>query len=117
MLDRVLWLLASYSVLTCSVAEADASISSQRRVYGLVSVAKYFMQNRTYGAGRGVSLGPLLAVLQDKVFIDRYVITAKYPSLKGINFDLPRVIQHALVYPGAEHVGGDMFGAAVYALV
>ena len=28
------------------------------------------------------------------------VITAKYPSLKGINFDLPRVIQHALVYPG-----------------
>ena len=28
------------------------------------------------------------------------VITAKYPSLKGINFDLPHVIQHALVYPG-----------------
>ena len=71
MLDRMLRLLASFSVLPCSVAAADARISSQRRVYGLVSVAKYFMQNRTYGAGRGVSLGPLLALLQDKVFIDR----------------------------------------------
>ncbi|XP_071932589.1 cathecol O-methyltransferase 1-like [Coffea arabica] len=185
MLDRMLRLLASFSVLTCSVAEADASISSQRRVYGLTPVAKYFVQNKTYGAGGGVSLGPLLALVQDKVFIDswyqledavreggvpfdrvhgmhafeypardprfnevfnkamvnrttiainrmveRYkgfehlktlvdvggglgvtlsVITAKYPSLKGINFDLPHVIQHAPVYPGVEHVGGDMF--------
>ena len=74
MLDRMLQLLASYSVLTCSVAEADASISSQRRVYGLAPVAKYFMQNRTYGAGRGVSLGPLLALLQDKVFIDSWSV-------------------------------------------
>ncbi|CDP19755.1 unnamed protein product [Coffea canephora] len=186
MLDRMLQLLASYSVLTCSVAEADASISSQRRVYGLAPVAKYFVQNKTYAAGGGgVSLGPLLALFQDKVFIDswyqledavreggvpfdraygvrafeypgrdprfnevfnkaminhatiainriveRYkgfehlktlvdvggglgvtlsVITTKYPSLKGINFDLPHVIQHAPVYPGVEHVGGDMF--------
>ncbi|KAK8695449.1 hypothetical protein V6N13_000610 [Hibiscus sabdariffa] len=37
------------------------------------------------------------------------LITSKYPSIKGINFDLPHVIQHAPAYPGVQHVGGDMF--------
>ncbi|KAL5572233.1 hypothetical protein UlMin_021831, partial [Ulmus minor] len=37
------------------------------------------------------------------------LITSKYPHIKGINFDLPRVIQQAPSYPGVEHVGGDMF--------
>ncbi|XP_056693660.1 cathecol O-methyltransferase 1 isoform X2 [Spinacia oleracea] len=36
-------------------------------------------------------------------------ITSQYPSIKGINFDLPHVIQHAPPIPGVEHVGGDMF--------
>ncbi|KAK8352117.1 hypothetical protein V6Z11_A05G074300 [Gossypium hirsutum] len=36
-------------------------------------------------------------------------ITSKYPSIKGINFDLPHVIQHAPPIPGVEHVAGDMF--------
>ncbi|KAM3298391.1 hypothetical protein ACQJBY_040051 [Aegilops geniculata] len=40
-----------------------------------------------------------------------HAITSKYPSIKGINFDLPHVISEALPYPGVqvEHVGGDMF--------
>ncbi|MCL7032543.1 hypothetical protein MKW94_016914 [Papaver nudicaule] len=37
------------------------------------------------------------------------MITAKYPELKGINFDLPHVLADAPSYPGVEHVGGDMF--------
>ncbi|MBA0594420.1 caffeic acid 3-O-methyltransferase [Gossypium raimondii] len=36
-------------------------------------------------------------------------ITSKYPSIKGINFDLPHIIQHAPPIPGVEHVAGDMF--------
>ncbi|MBA0819889.1 hypothetical protein Gohar_022112 [Gossypium harknessii] len=36
-------------------------------------------------------------------------ITSKYPSVKGIIFDLPHVIQHAPPIPGVEHVAGDMF--------
>ncbi|KAJ1427640.1 Winged helix-like DNA-binding domain superfamily [Sesbania bispinosa] len=36
-------------------------------------------------------------------------IISKYPSIKGINFDLPQVIQHASPLPGIEHVPGDMF--------
>ncbi|CAL0318008.1 unnamed protein product [Lupinus luteus] len=37
------------------------------------------------------------------------IITSKYPHIKGINFDLPQVIERASPYPGVEHVGGNMF--------
>ncbi|KAL8519639.1 hypothetical protein ACS0TY_010535 [Phlomoides rotata] len=36
-------------------------------------------------------------------------ILSKYPSIKGINFDLPHVIQDAPSFPGVEHIAGDMF--------
>eukprot|EP00243_Klebsormidium_subtile_P001187 TRINITY_DN12065_c0_g1_i2.p1 TRINITY_DN12065_c0_g1~~TRINITY_DN12065_c0_g1_i2.p1 ORF type:complete len:257 (+),score=52.42 TRINITY_DN12065_c0_g1_i2:304-1074(+) len=38
-------------------------------------------------------------------------ITAKYPNVKGLNFDQPHVIQTAPSFPGVEHVSGDMFKA------
>ncbi|CAA0818054.1 Flavone 3-O-methyltransferase 1 [Striga hermonthica] len=37
------------------------------------------------------------------------MIVSKYPSMRGINFDLPHVIKDAPSYPGVEHIGGDMF--------
>ncbi|XP_076957827.1 caffeic acid 3-O-methyltransferase-like [Bidens hawaiensis] len=37
------------------------------------------------------------------------MIVSKHPNVKGINFDLPHVIEDASVLPGIEHVGGDMF--------
>ncbi|KAK5794934.1 caffeic acid 3-O-methyltransferase-like isoform X1 [Gossypium arboreum] len=37
------------------------------------------------------------------------MIISKYPSIKGINYDLPHVVQAAPSFPGIEHVGGDMF--------
>ncbi|KAJ4819418.1 O-methyltransferase [Rhynchospora pubera] len=37
------------------------------------------------------------------------MIVSKYPHIKGINFDLPNVITAALILPGVEHVGGNMF--------
>ncbi|URE24201.1 caffeic acid [Musa troglodytarum] len=40
-----------------------------------------------------------------------YMITAKHPHIRGINFDLPHVISEAPPYPGVEHVGGDMFAS------
>ncbi|KAK9105979.1 hypothetical protein Scep_022823 [Stephania cephalantha] len=36
-------------------------------------------------------------------------IVSKYPTIKGINFDSPHVVETAPSYPGVEHVGGDMF--------
>ncbi|CAA7022845.1 unnamed protein product [Microthlaspi erraticum] len=37
------------------------------------------------------------------------LVTSKYPHIKGTNFDLASVITHAPLYPGVEHVSGDMF--------
>ncbi|XP_020413164.1 caffeic acid 3-O-methyltransferase isoform X2 [Prunus persica] len=39
------------------------------------------------------------------------LITSRYQHIKGINFDLPHVVNHAPSYPGVEHVGGDMFAS------
>ncbi|KAJ9129233.1 hypothetical protein P3X46_033963 [Hevea brasiliensis] len=36
------------------------------------------------------------------------MIISKYPSIRGINYDLPHVIQTAPPYPGLQHVGGNM---------
>lgn len=36
-------------------------------------------------------------------------IIAKYPHIRGINFDLAHVIKDAAPLAGVEHVGGDMF--------
>ncbi|KAK8500888.1 hypothetical protein V6N13_061842 [Hibiscus sabdariffa] len=39
------------------------------------------------------------------------MIISHYPSIKGINYDLPHVVQRAPSFPGIEHVGGDMFSS------
>ncbi|KAK1371937.1 Caffeic acid 3-O-methyltransferase [Heracleum sosnowskyi] len=36
-------------------------------------------------------------------------IVSNYPNIKGINFDLPHVVQNAPALPGVTHVGGDVF--------
>nr|QQH14891.1 caffeic acid 3-O-methyltransferase isoform 1 [Cirsium japonicum] len=177
MLDRMLRLLASHSIVTCTQRDCE---SGPIRVYGLAPVAKYFIRNED-----GMSLGALMELLQDKVFIDSWfklkdsvveggvpfdkvhgtnafeypaldtrfndvfnnamvnhttlvikeiircyrgfdnikhlvdvggglgvtlnMIISKYPTINGTNFDLPHVIQHAPLYTGIKHVGGDMF--------
>ncbi|XP_030534917.1 caffeic acid 3-O-methyltransferase-like [Rhodamnia argentea] len=37
------------------------------------------------------------------------MVISKYPSIKGINFDLPHVVESAPSYSGIQHVGGSMF--------
>ncbi|KAG2331556.1 hypothetical protein Bca52824_002736 [Brassica carinata] len=37
------------------------------------------------------------------------LVTSKYTHIKGINFDIPSVLTHPPIYPGVEHVSGDMF--------
>ncbi|GAU15933.1 hypothetical protein TSUD_41560 [Trifolium subterraneum] len=39
------------------------------------------------------------------------MIISKYPSIKGINFDLPQVVENAPPLLGIQHVGGDMFAS------
>lgn len=65
-LDRMLRMLASYSLFTSSMVSSHGSES--KRVYGLGPVSKYFVMNENNGS----SLGPLLDLLQDKVFNDTW---------------------------------------------
>ncbi|KAI5657502.1 hypothetical protein M9H77_26295 [Catharanthus roseus] len=178
MLDRILRLLASYSVLNCTLKDLpDGGIE---RLYSLAPVCKFLTKNED-----GVSMAALLLMNQDKVLMESWyhlkdavleggipfnkaygmtafeyhgkdprfnkvfnqgmsnhstiimkkileiyqgfqglktvvdvgggtgatlnMIVSKYPSIKGINFDLPHVIEDAPSYPGVDHVGGDMF--------
>ncbi|KAL4383372.1 hypothetical protein GQ457_15G011860 [Hibiscus cannabinus] len=178
MLDRILRLLTSYSILTCSLCNLpDGQVV---RLYGLGPVCKFLTKNED-----GVTLSALNLMNQDKVLMESWyylkeavleggipfnkaygmtafeyhgtdprfnkvfnrgmsdhstitmkkiletydgfegiktlvdvgggvgatlsMIVSKYPTIKGINFDLPHVIEDAPSYPGVEHVGGDMF--------
>ncbi|KAL5737155.1 hypothetical protein ACOSQ2_031943 [Xanthoceras sorbifolium] len=179
MLDRILRLLASYSILTCSLRHnslpGEGDDGKVERLYGLAPVCKYLTKNDD-----GVSLSALALLRNDnwyylkdavleggvafekahgmgifeylgtnptfnKIFnnamsshstiamkkvVETYkgfeglksivdvgggtgaalsIIISKYPSIKGINFDLPHVIKDAPSYPGVAHVEGDMF--------
>lgn len=64
MIDRMLRLLASHSIVTCNEGVHE---SRPVRIYGLTPVAKYFIPNED-----GASLGVLLELSQDKVFIDAW---------------------------------------------
>lgn len=75
MLDRLLRLLASYSVLTCSLVTRDDGRTE--RLYGLAPVCKFLTRN-----GDGVSIAPLLIMVHDKVFMETwYVFTLDSPML------------------------------------
>ncbi|CAI9086992.1 OLC1v1020943C1 [Oldenlandia corymbosa var. corymbosa] len=178
MLDRILRVLASYSVLNCKLREAEGG--GVERLYGLAPVCKYLTKNAD-----GVSMAALVLMNQDKVLMESWyhlkdavleggipfnkaygmtafeyhgtdprfnkvfnqgmsnhstitmkkilevydgfrglntvvdvgggtgatlnMIISKYPIIKGINFELPHVVEDATPYPGVEHVGGDMF--------
>ncbi|XP_021822660.1 caffeic acid 3-O-methyltransferase-like [Prunus avium] len=60
MVDRILRLLTSYSVLNCSAVAANGG-SDFQRVYSFAPVSKYFGNDE-----EGVSLGPVLTLIQDK---------------------------------------------------
>ncbi|ONI23632.1 hypothetical protein PRUPE_2G199800 [Prunus persica] len=187
MMDRILRLLTSHSVLHCSLVAANEDengASDFQRVYSLGPVSKYFVNDE-----EGGSLGPMMALTQDKVFTESWsqlkdavveggipfnrvhgmqtfeflgldprfnqvfntamfnhttivikkllhiykgfedknltqlvdvgggfgvtlnLVTSRYPHIRGINYDLPHVVNHAPSYPGVEHVGGDMFAS------
>lgn len=63
MLDRILRLLASHNVVTCSLVGLET-------VYGLTPVAKHFVADQD-----GTSLGPLMALTHDKVLLDSWLVS------------------------------------------
>ena len=69
MVDRMLRLLASHSVLSCSVVSDESAGSNARRLYSLCPVSKYFVTNED-----GVSLGPIIALGREKSFMASWYI-------------------------------------------
>ena len=68
-LDRVLYLLSTYSMLTCDVLENECKDGSVRyeRVYGLSPVGEFFVPDE-----EGNTIGHVAELLQDKVKIDSW---------------------------------------------
>lgn len=103
MLDRMFRLLTSYSVLTCSLTSPPDTV----RLYGLTPVGKYFVHNQD-----GVSLGNLLALLQDKVFIDSWYKLKDAVIEGGTPFDMVHG-SHAFEYPGKDPRFNEVFNKAM----
>ncbi|XP_057511709.1 caffeic acid 3-O-methyltransferase-like [Actinidia eriantha] len=66
-LDRILCLLASHSILNCSNIVTRHNGQHVNRLYGLAPVSKYFIPNQD-----GVSLAPMLEEIQDKGMVNMW---------------------------------------------
>ncbi|KAI5674214.1 hypothetical protein M9H77_14579 [Catharanthus roseus] len=145
MLDRMLRMLASYSIFTCSVVDSNKRVYGLGTVYELgaavldggipferahrMPIYKYAGLDQKFNETFNVSMLHQTKMVVANI-IENYkgfenlktlvdvgggagvalsVITSKFPNIKGINYDLPHVIEHAPKYPGVEHIGGDMF--------
>ncbi|XP_031258078.1 caffeic acid 3-O-methyltransferase-like [Pistacia vera] len=101
-LDRILRLLASHSILTCSLT-SDHDGGQVDCVYGLAPVAKYFIRNQDGGC-----LAPLPELVQDKVMLDMWhhlkeaVVEGELPFNKAYGMS-------AVEYVGKDAKLGEIF--------
>ncbi|GKC47137.1 caffeic acid 3-O-methyltransferase-like protein [Tanacetum coccineum] len=79
MIDRMLRLLASHSVVTCKEGVHDSKLV---RVYGLTPIAKYFIPNED-----GVSLGVVMELATDKIQINSWLGLTDSVMEGGVSFD------------------------------
>ncbi|XP_061340879.1 caffeic acid 3-O-methyltransferase-like [Gastrolobium bilobum] len=109
MLDRILMLLSSYSVLHCSVVDADGDDESGsfKRLYSLNSVSRYLVPNQD-----GVSLKPLMALIHDKVFLQNWSQLKEAILEGGIPFNRVHGM-HAFEYPSFDPRFNQVFNAAM----
>nr|KYP72008.1 Caffeic acid 3-O-methyltransferase [Cajanus cajan] len=107
MLDRLLALLSSHSILNCSLIPDDQKLGSFHRLYTITPVAKFFSPNSD-----GVSLGPLLALLQDNIFLQSWSELKNAIKEGGIPFN--RVYgTHAFEYPSLDSRFNQVFNTAM----
>lgn len=69
LLDRMLRLLASYSILSCSVV--DRNDGHVERLYGLEPVCEFLVKNQD-----DVSIAPLVLMNQDKVLMESWYVSS-----------------------------------------
>lgn len=81
MLDRMLCLLSSHSIVTCSLASTNQD-GQVERLYGLAPVSKYFIPNQDGG-----SLSPFTILFQDRVSMHMWYDLKNAVVEGGIPFD------------------------------
>ncbi|KAK7338164.1 hypothetical protein VNO77_18764 [Canavalia gladiata] len=107
MLDRLLALLSSHSILHCSLTPDHQNLGSFHRLYTITPVARFFARDSD-----GVSLGPLMALLQDKIFLQSWTELKNAIREGGIPFN--RVYgTHAFEYPGLDSRFNQVFNTAM----
>lgn len=104
MLDRMLGLLASYSIITCTQHEQEGR---PVRTYGLAPVAKYFIPN-----GDGVSLSALIQLQQDTVFSESRFKLKDSVVEGGVPFDKVHGT-NAFEYPESDSRFNTIFNNAM----
>lgn len=103
MLDRVLRLLASHSMLSSSLAEDQQGHVSPKRLYSLTYTSKYFVTDAD-----GVSFGPSLHLVLDKVFLESWTELKGAIIEGGIPFNRVHGM-HAFEYPAIDPRYNDLF--------
>ncbi|GAB4861493.1 hypothetical protein Ancab_040070 [Ancistrocladus abbreviatus] len=108
MIDRMLRLLAAYAVVTCSVVATTEGGS--QRFYGLAPVAKYFVRDED-----GVSIGPLMELLLDKVFLESWSNLRDAVLEGGIPFNKVHGT-HVFEYSGLDPRFNQLFNFAMFSV-
>ncbi|KAI4346260.1 hypothetical protein L6164_013327 [Bauhinia variegata] len=105
MLDRILRLLASHSVVCCSVAEDN----QVEMLYSLTPMAsQYFVAD-----AQGVSLGAVMKLIHDKVFLESWSELKGAVMEGGIPFNRAHGM-HAFEYPSKELRFNKVFNNAMF---
>ncbi|XP_039684522.1 caffeic acid 3-O-methyltransferase [Medicago truncatula] len=107
MLDRILVLLASHDVLKCLIIQDEQKLGTFHRLYSMTPVARFFAPNSD-----GVSLGPLLALGQDKVFLASWSQLNNAIREGGIPFNMVHGT-HAFDYPSFDSRFNQVFNTAM----
>ncbi|XP_027334048.1 anthranilate N-methyltransferase-like [Abrus precatorius] len=110
MLDRLLRLLASNSMISCSLADDDDQhgLVSPKRLYSLTNASKFFITDAD-----GVSFGATLNLLLDNVFLGSWTELKGAILEGGIPFN--RVYgMDAFEYPAKDPRFNDVFNKAMF---
>ncbi|KAL5988550.1 Caffeic acid 3-O-methyltransferase [Asimina triloba] len=105
MLDRILRLLASYSILTCTHRTLENG--QLERVYGLAPICKFLVSNE-----EGASMAPLLDFIHHKVFMETWCHLKDTVAEGGVPFDRAYGM-NAFEYPGVDARFNKAFNTAM----
>ncbi|KAI4335093.1 hypothetical protein L6164_013772 [Bauhinia variegata] len=108
LLDRMLGLLATHSILHCSLVGDQQKFGFFQRHYSLKSLSKYFVDD-----DHGISLGNYAALVHDKVFLDSWSRLKEAVVEGGIPFNRAHGC-HAFEYPSLDARFNEVFNTAMF---